>query len=103
MPSDKEKDMHPLMHQRVTVLEAVRARMNTATVDLFTRIGRRSSVQQIRYQIVGKGPGAYQVTERSTGQVVGERDSWKEASNFAQEMESRADAKALIDGSGFES
>ncbi|MBD8825346.1 hypothetical protein [Pseudomonas sp. CFBP 13602] len=95
--------MHPLMHQRVTVLEAVRARMNTATVDLFTRIGRRSPVQQIRYQIVGKGPGAFQVTERSTGQVVGERDTWKAASNFAQEMESRADAKALIDGSGFES
>lgn len=95
--------MHPLMHQRVTVLEAVRARMNTATVDLFTRIGKRSPVQQIRYQIVGKGPGAFQVTERSTGQVVGERDTWKEASNFAQEMESRADAKALIDGSGFES
>ena len=95
--------MHPLMHQRVTVLEAVRARMNTATVDLFTRIGRRSPVQQIRYQIVGKCPGAFQVTERSTGQVVGERDTWKEASNFAQEMESRADAKALIDGSGFES
>lgn len=95
--------MHPLMHQRVTVLEAVRARMNTATVDLFTRIGRRSPVQQIRYQIVGKGPGAFQVTERSTGQVVGERGTWKEASNFAQEMESRAEAKALIDGSGFES
>ena len=95
--------MHPLMHQRVTVLEAVRARMNTATVDLFTRIGKRSPVHQIRYQIVGKGPGAFQVTERSTGQVVGERDTWKEASNFAQEMESRADAKALIDGSGFES
>lgn len=95
--------MHAAMHQRVTVLEAFRARMNTATVDLFTRIGRRSPVQQIRYQIVGKGPGAFQVTERSTGQVVGERDTWKEASNFAQEMESRADAKALIDGSGFES
>ena len=95
--------MHPLMHQRVTVLKAVRARMNTATVDLFTRIGKRSPVQQIRYQIVGKGPGAFQVTERSTGQVVGKRDTWKEASNFAQEMESRADAKALIDGSGFES
>jgi acyl-[acyl carrier protein]--UDP-N-acetylglucosamine O-acyltransferase len=103
MPSDKEKDMHAAMHQRVTVLEAIRARMNTTTVDLFTRIGRRSPVQQIRYQIVGKGPGAYQVTERSTGRVVGERNTWKEASNFAQEMESRADAKALIEGSGFES
>jgi len=95
--------MHPLMHQRVTVLEAMRARMNTTTVDLFTRIGRRSPVQQIRYQIVGKGPGAYQITERSTGQVVGERDSWKEASNFAQEMEYRAAARQLVAGSGFES
>ena len=95
--------MHAAMHQRVTVLEAIRARMNTTTVDLFTHIGRRSPVQQIRYQIVGKGPGAYQVTERSTGRVVGERNTWKEASSFAQEMESRADAKALIDGSGFES
>lgn len=95
--------MHALMHQRVTVLEAMRARMNTNTVDLFTRIGRRSPVQKIRYQIVGKGQGAYHIKELATGKVVGFRDTWKSASNFAQEMESRADAKALIEGSGFES
>jgi len=95
--------MHAAMHQRVTVLEACRARMNTTTVDLYNRIGRRSPVQQLRYQIVGKGPGAYQVTERKTGQVAGERDTWKEASKFAEEMELKADARALIEGSGFES
>lgn len=95
--------MNSSMHQRVNVLEAMRARMNTTTVELFSGLGKRSPVQQIRYQIMGKGPGAYQVTERSTGQVVGERNTWKEASNFAQEMESRAAAKALIAGSGFES
>lgn len=95
--------MHALMHQRVTVLEAMRARMNTNTVDLFTRIGRRSPVQKIRYQIVGKGQGAYHIKELATGKVVGFRSTWKAASNFAQEMESRADAKALIEGSGFES
>lgn len=95
--------MHALMHQRVTVLEAMRARMNTNTVDLFTRIGRRSPVQQIRYQIVGKGPGAYYIKEIATGNTVARCDTWKEASNAAKEMESRADAQALITGSGFES
>jgi hypothetical protein len=91
------------MHQRVTVLEAMRARMNTNTVDLFTRIGKRSPVQKIRYQIVGKGQGAYHIKEMAAGKVIGFRSTWKAASNFAQEMESRADAKALIEGSGFES
>ncbi|MGI4841068.1 MAG: hypothetical protein ACRYF9_26055 [Janthinobacterium lividum] len=95
--------MHALMHQRVTVLEAMRARMNIDTVDLFTSIGKRSPVQKIRYQIVGKGPGAYHIKELATGKTVGLRNTWKAASNFAQEMESRADAKALIVGSGFES
>ncbi|WP_282346393.1 hypothetical protein [Pseudomonas sp. PS01301] len=95
--------MHAAMHQRVTVLEACRARMSTTTVDLYNRIGRRSPVQQFRYQIVGKGPGAFQITERSTGQVVGERNTWKEASKFAEEMELKANARALIEGSGFES
>ena len=95
--------MHTAMYQRVTVLEAIRTRMNTTTVDVFTRIGRRSPVQQIRYQIVGKGPGAYQVTEHSTGRVVGERNTWNEASDFAREMESHAAARQLIIGSGFES
>jgi hypothetical protein len=95
--------MHPAMHQRVTVLEAMRARMNTTTVDLFSRIEKRSPVQKLRYQIVGKGRDAYHIQEIATGNTVARCNTWKEASNAAKEMESYADAQALIVGSGFES
>jgi hypothetical protein len=99
----REKHMTAAMHHSVTALEAMRTRLNTSTVELFSKTGRRSPVQKIRYQIVGKGPGAYHIKELATGKTVGWRNTWKAASNFAQQMELRADAQALIIGSGFES
>jgi hypothetical protein len=98
----REKHMTAAMHHSVTALEAMRTRLNTSTVELFSKTGRRSPVQKIRYQVVGKSSFFY-VQELATGKAIGKFQTWKAASNFAQQMETRADAQALIIGSGFES
>ncbi|WLH88601.1 hypothetical protein PSH87_18390 [Pseudomonas sp. FP453] len=55
-------------------------------------------MQKIRYQVQTKG-NAYHIVELSTGKVKGFRWTWKEASNFAQALECRADGvKVTLSG-----
>lgn len=86
--------MHPSMQQRVDGLGALRVRLNTATAAFYQLAGLEQPAQQIRYQVVTKGQGAYHIVERATGKVRGFRFSWKKAVNFAQVLEARADAQA---------
>jgi len=95
--------MHPRIQERAEGCQAMRARLHTVTAELYAMVGREAPVQKIRYQVVGNGSGMYHVVEKSSGKTVGFRRSWKEAINHAQAMESRADARQLIAGSGFES
>jgi hypothetical protein len=57
-------------------------------------IGRELPVQKIRYQVVTKGK-AYHIIELATRKVKGFRWTWKEAVNFAQQLEARADGIKL--------
>lgn len=83
--------MHPNIQQRVDGLNAMRARTHLATAEFYAMIGKEPPAQKIRYQVVTKGKRAYHILEIATGKVVGFRFSWKEAVNFAQVLESRAD------------
>ncbi len=51
-------------------------------------------MQEIRFQVVTKG-NAYHIVERSTGFTKGFRWTWKEAVNYAQVLEARADGIKL--------
>lgn len=82
--------MHPAVKQRVHVVAALRIRSRIATAEFYALIGKEQPVQQVRFQIKNVG-NAYHIVERSTGKVKGFRWTWKEASNFAQSMEFRAD------------
>jgi hypothetical protein len=82
------------MQQRVDGLGALRVRLNTATSAFYLLAGLEQPVQKIRYQVVTKGQSAYHIVERATGKVRGFRFSWREAVNFAQMLEARADAQA---------
>jgi len=82
--------MHPLMQQRSAGLEALRLRAIVATAEFYSLIGKEPPVQKIRYQVVAKGEHAYHITELATGKVRCFRFSYKEAVNYAQELESRA-------------
>ncbi|WP_339476331.1 hypothetical protein [Pseudomonas fluorescens] len=91
--------MHPLMQQRSAGLEALRLRAIVATAEFYSLIGKEPPLQKIRYQVVAKCEHAYHITELATGKVRGFRFSYKEAVNFAQELESRADGiKVTLSG-----
>ena len=83
--------MQPQIQQRVDGLNAMRARTHLATAEFYAMIGKEPPAQKIRYQVVAKSANAWHVVELSTGKVRGFRFSYKEASNFAQFLEARAD------------
>lgn len=90
--------MHPSIKQRVDGVAALHVRSQIATADFYALIGKEQPVQQIRFQIKNVG-NAYHIVERSTGKVKGFRWNWKEASNLAQALESRADGvKVTLSG-----
>ena len=90
--------MHPSIKQRVDGVADLHIRSRIATADFYTLIGKEQPVQKIRFQIKTAGK-AYHIVELATGKVKGFRWTWKEASNFAQELESRADGvKVALSG-----
>lgn len=86
--------MHPSMQQRNAGLSALRVRASIATAALYAMIGKDQPVQKIRYQVQTKG-NAYHIVELSTGLTKGFRWTWKEAINYAQVLEARADGIKL--------
>ncbi|MGY2186163.1 hypothetical protein [Pseudomonas sp. SDO5591_S426] len=86
--------MHPSMQQRNAGLAALRVRASIATTELYAMIGKDQPVPEIRYQVQSKG-NAFHIVERSTGKVKGFRWTWKDAINFAQVLEARADGIKL--------
>lgn len=82
--------MHASIQQRVDGVAALSIRSRIATADFYALIGKEAPVQKIRFQIRTAG-NAYHIVELATGKVKGFRWTWKEASNFAQALESRAD------------
>jgi len=83
--------MHPQIQQRVDGLNAMRARTNRATAEFYAMIGKERPAQPIHYQVIRKSADAWHVVEISTGKVRGFRFSYKEAVNYAQVLEARAD------------
>ena len=82
--------MHPSIQQRVDGVAALHIRSNIATAAFYALIGKDQPVQEVRFQVVTKG-NAYHIVERATGLTKGFRWTWKEAVNFAQVLEARAD------------
>lgn len=86
--------MHPSIQQRVDGVAALHIRSTIATAAFYALIGKEPPVQEIRYQVKTKG-NAYHIVERATGLTKGFRWTWKEAINFAQQLEARADGIKL--------
>lgn len=91
--------MHPSIQQRVDGVAALHARSTIATAEFYALIGKEPPVQKIRYQVEVKGDSAYHIVELATNKVRGFRFTYKEAVNFAQMLEARADGiKVTLSG-----
>jgi hypothetical protein len=86
--------MQTILQQRFAGLQALRLRSIIATSEFYSMIGKELPVQEIRFQVQTKG-NAYHIVERSTGLTKGFRWTWKEAINYAQVLEARADGIKL--------
>lgn len=75
--------MHPRIQERNEGRQALRARMNVATQQMYALIGQEAPVQKIRYQVVTKGAKAYHIVELATDRVRAFRFTYKAAANFA--------------------
>ncbi|WP_426134866.1 hypothetical protein [Pseudomonas sp. PWP3-1b2] len=90
--------MHASIQQRVDGVAALHVRSRIATAEFYALIGKEQPVQKIRFQI-RTAAKAYHIVEIATGKVKGFRWTWKDASNFAQALESRADGvKVTLSG-----
>lgn len=87
--------MHPSMQARSEGLAALRVRATIATDVMYAMIGKEQPAQEVRFQVINKGTGAYHIVERSTGKVMGMCFTWKAAINRAQVLEARADGKKI--------
>lgn len=91
--------MHPSIQQRSEGLAALRVRASVATSTFYALIGKEQPVQEVRYQVINKGKGAYHIVERTTGKVRGICFTWKAAIRRSQLLEAQADGeKIYIDG-----
>lgn len=90
--------MHASIQQRVDGVAALHMRSRLATAEFYAMIGKEPPALKIRFQIRNVG-NAYHIVELATDKVKGFRWTWKDASNFAQALESRADGvKVTISG-----
>lgn len=87
--------MTPSIQELAEGLAVLRVRATIATSTMYASIGKEQPVQEVRFQVVNKGRGAYHIVERSTGKVLGICFTWKAAINRAQVLEARADGKKI--------
>nr|WP_314563121.1 hypothetical protein [uncultured Pseudomonas sp.] len=83
------------IEERAEGLAALRVRATIATSAMYAMIGKEQPVQEVRFQVINKGAGAYHVVERATGKVMGMCFTWKAAINRAHVLEARADGKKI--------
>lgn len=86
--------MHASVQQRIEVAAALRVRTQIATAEFYAQIGREQPAPKIRYQVVTRGK-AYHIVEWTTGKARGFRWTYKEAVNFAELLERRANPSTL--------
>ncbi len=83
------------IQERAEGLAVLRVRATIATSAMYALIGKEQPMQEVRFQVINKGSGAYHVIERSTGKVMGMCFTWKAAVKRAQVLEARADGKKI--------
>lgn len=85
--------MHPSFLQRIDELGALLGRSNAARIDFFRRSNRLKSRRGVRFQVVTRKLGIFQVIERYTGKTWAFRSSYREAMDFAIQLEEKSNRR----------
>jgi hypothetical protein len=85
--------MHPSFLQRIDELGALLGRSNTARFGVFRRSNRLKSRRGVRFQVVTMKLGVFQVIERYTGTTWALRSNYREAMDFAIQLEEKSNRR----------
>jgi hypothetical protein len=84
--------MHPSFQQRIDELDALLDHSNVASIDFFLR-NRLKSRRGVRFQVVTRKLGIFQVVERYTGKTWAFRSTYREAMDFAIQLEEKSNRR----------
>ena len=85
--------MHPSFLQRIDELGALLVDSNATHIEFFRRTNRQKSRRGVRFQVVTLQLGIFQVIERYTGTTWAYRFNYREAMDFAIQLEERSNRR----------
>lgn len=85
--------MHPSFLQRIDELGALLVDSNTTRIEFFRRTNRLKSRRGVRFQVVTLQLGIFQVIERYTGTTWAYRFNYREAMDFAIQLEEKSNRR----------
>ncbi|MVV47552.1 hypothetical protein EJA72_04695 [Pseudomonas sp. PB120] len=85
--------MHPSFLQRIDELAVLLGPPNAARVDFFRRANRLKSRRGVRFQVVTKKLGIFQVVEQYTGKTWASCSTYREAVEFALQLEEKSNRR----------
>lgn len=83
--------MNQAIQQSRVVLQALRARVQLSTSEMYVMIGREEPVKVPRFNVVPLGKNLFDVVERSSGVSRGARTGHDGACQYADQLERNAD------------
>lgn len=81
--------MHQAFQDRIVELGVLLQRSSAARGEFSKRTDRAMSGSKVRFQVLSKARNSYSVVELATGILRGAFSNWKEAVNFAQQLEAQ--------------
>lgn len=81
--------MHQAFQDRIVELGVLLQRSSAARGEFSKRTDRAMPGSKVRFQVLSKARNSYSVVELSTGILRGAFSNWKEAVNFAQQLEAQ--------------
>ncbi|WP_268797548.1 hypothetical protein [Pseudomonas huanghezhanensis] len=81
--------MHQAFQDRIVELGVLLQRSSAARGEFSKRTDRAMPGSKVRFQVLSMARGSYSVVELVTGDLRGAFTSWKEAVNFAQQLDAQ--------------
>ncbi len=87
--------MHQAFQDRIVELGDLLQRSSIARGEFSKRTDRAIPGSRVRFQVLSKARNSYSVVELANGNLQGTFNSWKEAVNFAQQLEAKSNLRLV--------
>lgn len=87
--------MHQAFQDRIVELGVLLQRSSAARGEFSKRTDRAMPGSKVSFQVLSKARNSYSVVELATGALRGGFNNWKEAVNFAQQLETQPNLRLV--------